>query len=118
MADIILYHNPRCSKSRAALALLAERGIAAEVVRYLDNPPGMPALEALFGKLGLDSVRGMMRVKDEAYQNLGLHNPDLDNRALLQALARHPELLERPILVNGRRAAIGRPLENIAAILP
>lgn len=118
MAKIILYHNPRCSKSRAVLAMLAERNIQAEIVRYLDEPLALPALEALFRKLGADSVRSMMRVKDELYQTLGLDNPALGNDELLKALAENPALLERPILVNGARAAIGRPPENIEAILP
>ena len=106
-SEFTLYHNPRCSKSRAALALLEEKGVAADVVKYLD----------MFAKLGIESVRGMMRTKDDLYKELGLDNPDLDNAALLQAIAEHPALLERPVLVTPTRAAIGRPLENIAALL-
>ena len=113
MSEIKIFHNPRCSKSRAALSLLEERGISAEVVGYLDNPPDLPALRDIFNKLGLDSVRGMMRVKDDLY----LDNPDLDNDALLQAIVEHPALLERPIVLANGKAAIGRPLENIEAIL-
>ena len=71
----------------------------------------------MFAKLGIESVRGMMRTKDDLYKELGLDNPDLNNAALLQAIAEHPALLERPILVTPTRAAIGRPLENIAALL-
>ena len=111
-APFILYHNPRCSKSRSAFDLLQERGIEAKVVRYLD------ALQDIFRKLGLESARGMMRVKDSLYQELGLDNPDLDDDALLRAVAEHPALLERPILVTPDKAAIGRPLENIEALLP
>lgn len=98
-APFILYHNPRCSKSRSAFDLLQERGIEAEVVRYLDTPPDLAALQDIFRKLGLD-------------------NPDLDDDALLRAVAEHPALLERPILVTPDKAAIGRPLENIEALLP
>ena len=117
-APFILYHNPRCSKSRSAFDLLQERGIEAEMVRYLDTPPDLAALRDIFSKLGLESARGMMRVKDSLYQELGLDNPDLDNNALLRAVAEHPALLERPILVTPDKAAIGRPLENIEALLP
>ena len=98
MSEIKIFHNPRCSKSRAALSLLEERGISADVVGYLDNPPDLPVLRDIFNKLGLDSVRGMMRVKDDLYRDLGLDNPDLDNDALLQAIVEHPALLERPIV--------------------
>ncbi|MCF7530526.1 arsenate reductase (glutaredoxin) [Neisseria lisongii] len=112
-----LYHNPRCSKSRAALALLEERNIAAEVVHYLDTPPTLEALQELFAKLGEDSVRSMMRVKDDLYRELGLDNEALGNDDLLRAIAEHPALLERPIFVSGNRAAVGRPLENIEALL-
>lgn len=116
-SEFTLYHNPRCSKSRAALALLEERGIEADTVKYLDTPPDLTTLQEIFAKLGLTSARGMMRVKDSLYKELGLDNPALDNRTLLEAIAAHPALLERPILVARGRAAIGRPLDNIAALL-
>ncbi|QEY23953.1 arsenate reductase (glutaredoxin) [Neisseria animalis] len=117
-SEFILYHNNRCSKSRAALSLLEERGIQAKVVRYLDTPPDLATLEELFRKLGLESVRDMMRVKDDLYKELALDNPELDNHALLQAIAEHPALLERPILADADRAAIGRPTENLETLLP
>lgn len=75
MPEIKIFHNPRCSKSRAALSLLEERGIAAEVVKYLDTPPDLSELKDIFNKLGLASARGMMRVKDDLYKELGLDNP-------------------------------------------
>ena len=93
------------------------RGIKAEVVKYLDTPPELATLKDIFTKLGLESVRGMMRVKDDLYKELGLDNPDLDNQALLEAIAAHPALLERPILTTQDKAAIGRPLENIETLL-
>ena len=113
-----LFSTTTPSKSRSAFDLLQERGIEAEVVRYLDTPPDLAALQDIFRKLGLESARGMMRVKDSLYQELGLDNPDLDDDALLRAVAEHPALLERPILVTPDKAAIGRPLENIEALLP
>lgn len=117
-SEFVLYHNSRCSKSRAALALLQERGIEAEIVNYLDTPPDAAALAEIFRKLGLSDVRGMMRVKDDLYRELNLNAPDLTNKDLLAAIAAHPALLERPVLVTPDRAAIGRPLENIEALLP
>lgn len=116
-SEIRIFHNPRCSKSRAALALLEERGIAADVVKYLETPPNLSTLQDIFRKLGLESVRGMMRVKDDLYRELGLDNPSVDNDTLLAAIAAHPALLERPIVLLGDKAAIGRPTENIAALL-
>ena len=116
-SDFILYHNARCSKSRAALELLQQRGIEAEIVDYLQTPPDLAALRGVFRKLGLQSVRGMMRVKDDLYFSLKLDNPDLDNEALLAAIVENPALLERPILETPAQAAIGRPLENIELLL-
>lgn len=74
-------------------------------------------MKDIFNKLGLESARGMMRVKDDLYKELGLDNPDLDNDALLRAIADHPALLERPIVLANGKAAVGRPLENIEAVL-
>ncbi len=114
---VTLYHNNRCSKSRAALSLLNVRGIDAKVVNYLDTPPSFEELQSIFVKLGADSPRTMMRVKDALYRELGLDNPALGNDDLLKAIAGHPALLERPIVVAGDKAAVGRPLENIEALL-
>lgn len=116
-AEWILYHNNRCSKSRAALAWLDAQGIEAEVVRYLDTPPDAAALADIAAKLGLADIRGMMRVKDDLYRDLGLADAAMSQEALLAALAAHPALLERPILVGKTRAAIGRPPENFNALL-
>ncbi|MFV2030335.1 arsenate reductase (glutaredoxin) [Neisseria sp. S1] len=117
-SDVTLYHNNRCSKSRAALALLQMRGLRTKVVDYLDTPLSITDLRDLMDKLGLSDARAMMRVKDDLYRELGLEQPDIDNHALLKAVEKYPQLLERPIAVAGCRAAIGRPLENIEAILP
>lgn len=116
-SEKVLYHNNRCSKSRAALQLLQTRGIDAEIVDYQKQPLDSVQLRQLYAKLGLDSVRGMMRTKDELYQNLQLADDKLTDDDLIDALAQHPALLERPIFVSGARAAIGRPLENIEALL-
>ncbi|CAM5191125.1 arsenate reductase (glutaredoxin) [Alishewanella longhuensis] len=113
---ITLYHNPRCSKSRDALALLEQHGQPFQVIEYLKTPLDEGALNALLAKLGL-TAREIMRDKEEEYQQLGLAEPSLTEQQLISAIVKHPRLLERPIAVIGEKAAIGRPLANIAAIL-
>lgn len=112
---VSIYHNPRCSKSRQTLALLEENDVSPEVILYLETPPTKAALTALVKKLGLDSPRDMMRKKEEPYKELSL--AEASDAALIDAIAAHPILLERPIVVNGDRAAIGRPPENVLAVL-
>lgn len=112
---MILYHNNRCSKSREALAWLQQHNASLTVVDYQQNPLDEAQLRDLANKLGVTSVREMMRVKDDLFGELGLTNAD--EATLLHALAQHPKLLERPILVHGERAAIGRPLSHIQALL-
>lgn len=114
--EIVLYHNPRCSKSRQALALLEERGVAFRVVEYLKEPLTKEVLRSLSRMLGLASVRDMMRVKESEYSVLALDNVSDDDR-LLDAIVQCPKLLERPIVVNGAHAVIGRPPENILSLL-
>lgn len=113
---VTIYHNPRCSKSRQTLALLEERGIEPEIVLYLENPPSKAALKELVKKLGLKSARGMMRVKEAPYMELDLENVDAET-ALVDAMAENPILIERPIVVKGDKAAIGRPPESVLDIL-
>lgn len=110
------YHNPRCSKSRQGLALLEERGIALDVVRYLETPPDVKTLRALVKKLGI-TPRQLLRKGEEEYKTLGLADESLTDQQLLEAMSRHPKLIERPILFNERRAAIGRPPENLLNVL-
>jgi arsenate reductase len=111
---IRIYHNSRCSKSRAALALLDGRDV--EVVNYLDTPPGAAELKRLLELLGIP-VRQLLRSGETAYKELGLADPALDEEALVAAMVAHPILIERPIVVANGKAAIGRPPENILAIL-
>jgi len=114
---VSIYHNPRCSKSRETLALLEARGLVPEVVRYLETPPSVEALKKLTHQLGFGSVRQLMRSKDELYQTLGVDNPQLDEEALYRLLAEHPALMERPIVVHGEQARLGRPPEQVLEIL-
>lgn len=113
--SVVIYHNPRCSKSRQTLALLEARGIEPEIVRYLDTPPSAEELKAILGKLGA-GPRDIMRVKEAPYKELNLKEVDDDN-ALIDAMAENPVLIERPIVVNADKAAIGRPPEAVLDIL-
>ena len=117
---IKIYHNPRCSKSRDTLALVqqaAERlGEPVEVVEYLKTPPTLATLKQLHALLDVP-VRQMVRENEAIYAELDLADPGLSDTEVLQAVADHPILLQRPIVVRGQRAAIGRPPENVAALL-
>ncbi len=113
---VTIYHNPRCSKSRQALALLNERGLEIEIVEYLQTPPDAAALAGLLDGLGLEP-RDLMRKKEAAYKELGLDDPALDRAALIAAMVENPVLIERPIVVAGARVALGRPPEAVLDIL-
>lgn len=114
--QVTIYHNPRCSKSRQTLALLEERGIAPTVVRYLDEPPDPATLERLLARLGMEP-RQLMRRQESVYEELGLDRADLSAGTLIRAMSEHPILIERPIVVTDRGVALGRPPENVLAIL-
>ncbi|WP_040975494.1 arsenate reductase (glutaredoxin) [Necropsobacter massiliensis] len=115
--SVKIYHNPRCSKSRQTLALLEQHHVKPEVELYLQEHYSVEELQTLADKLQVGSVREMMRTKDELYRTLALDNPALSESQLLAAIAEHPALLERPIVVNGDKAKIGRPPESVLAIL-
>jgi arsenate reductase len=117
MTDLILYHNPRCSKSRTALELLEQRGATPVVVRYLETPPSAAELKALLAKLGI-GARQLLRSGEDDFKTLGLDNPALTDAQLIEAMATHPKLIERPILVAGDVAVIGRPPEKVLELLP
>jgi len=116
MTTCVFYHNPRCSKSRQALALLQQCGIVPEIVLYLETPPDAAALRCLLGQLDIPA-RALLRTGEEAYAALGLGNPAVDEDALVEAMAAHPRLIERPIFVRGPRAVIGRPPERVLDLL-
>jgi len=111
-----IYHNPRCSKSRQTLALLNERGIEPEIIRYLETPPTAQELTDILNKLGCEP-RELMRTKESDYKELGLDNPDLTRDQLIEAMVQTPKLIERPIVINKGKAALGRPPEAILDIL-
>ncbi|MEC8116115.1 MAG: arsenate reductase (glutaredoxin) [Pseudomonadota bacterium] len=113
---VTIYHNPRCSKSRQTLALLQERGVTPTVVEYLKTPPDAATLGDILAKLGCPP-RQLMRVKEAVYRELGLGDENLSDADLIQAMVDNPILIERPIVLAGDRAALGRPPEAVLAIL-
>lgn len=116
MADpIVLYHNPRCSKSRAALALLRDRGVEPEVVEYLKTPLDAEALRDLLDLLGM-TARDLIRSGEAPYRELGLADPTATEDELIAAVAAHPILMQRPVVRCGERAVVGRPPERVAGL--
>lgn len=116
MSRATIWHNPRCSKSREALALLEGRGVDVTVRLYLDDPPDADTLRAVLKKLRMPP-RELLRRKEEAYKALGLADESLSDDALIDAMVAHPKLIERPVVLVGKRAALGRPPEDVLRIL-
>lgn len=114
--QVTIYHNPKCAKSRETLKLLESRGIEPVIVEYLKTPPSKTELATLVKLLGIEP-RGLLRTKEPEYQQAGLANPKLSDSAILQAMNKHPKLIERPIVVVEKKAALGRPPENVLKIL-
>jgi arsenate reductase len=115
--SVVIYHNPKCSKSRETLALLESKGVSAEVIRYLDEPLSLSVLKQLYQQLELSEVRSMMRTKEALYKELNLNDPTVSDEALFNAMIEHPKLIERPIVVCNGKARHGRPPEQVLAIL-
>ncbi|MGR8933067.1 MAG: arsenate reductase (glutaredoxin) [Gammaproteobacteria bacterium] len=113
---VTIYHNPRCSKSRAALELLKTQGAEPHIVEYLKTPPSTAELDAILRKLGMEP-RDLMRKNEPEYKLTGLDNPALDRQALIDAMVAAPKLIERPIVLANDKAVVGRPPENVLTIL-
>ena len=111
-----IYHNPRCSKSRAAMAYLNERGIEPVVIEYLKTNPDHDEIAALLEKLGIEP-HDLLRKGEDEYQELGLKDRAKSSDELIRAMAEHSILIERPVIVRGNRAVIGRPTEAIDRLL-
>lgn len=111
-----IFHNPRCSKSRAAMELLIDKGIETDVVKYLETPPDRETLEEILTLLNMQP-RELMRKGEAEYSENNLADESLTRDQLIDALVEFPKLLERPIVVANGKAAIGRPIENIIDIL-
>jgi arsenate reductase len=116
MPKATIYHNPRCSKSRQTLALLEERGVEPQVVKYLETPPDADTLRDVIEKLGI-SAHDLLRSKEAPYTELELASKKDDAEALIAAMVANPVLIERPIVVAGGKARIGRPPESVLEIL-
>lgn len=116
MNDARLYHNPRCSKSRQALELLQQKGISPQVIHYLDTPPTADELRDLLRMLNLPP-RALLRTSESEYAELGLADPARSDDDIIEALKRHPRLIQRPIFVHSGRAILGRPPEQVLGLL-
>jgi arsenate reductase len=113
---IAIYHNPRCSKSRQTLELLRNHGFEPAIIEYLKTPPSVDELKAVIMALGI-SPHELLRKGEAIYKELGLHDGKPSDETLIQAMVTHPVLIERPIVIRGEKAAIGRPPENVLTLL-
>lgn len=116
MSEVHIYHNPSCSKSRETLALLQEQGVELKVTEYLKDAPGVEEITSILSKLDV-GARTLMRKGEEIYKELNLDNPELSEEQLIQAMADHPRLMERPVVVVGNEARIGRPPHTVLEIV-
>jgi arsenate reductase (glutaredoxin) len=114
--SVIIYHNPRCSKSRQTLALIHERGIEPKIVEYLKQPPSAAELKRIIAMLGIPA-HALLRSNEPEYRALGL-SADSSEARLVEAMSAQPRLIQRPIVIVGEQARIGRPPEQVAEILP
>ena len=114
--SVKIYHNPRCSKSRQTMAILEEEGIEPEVIEYLKTPPSEDEIREIITMLGI-RPRDLMRRKEKIYKELELGDDSLPDDALIMAMASHPQLIERPIVIKDGKAAIGRPPKKVLDIL-
>jgi arsenate reductase len=116
MSEVEIWHNPRCSKSRAALELLTTKGLTPRVVVYLETPPTPKRLDQVLTLLAMDP-RELLRKGEAPYRELGLDDASLDRAALIRAMVEHPILIERPVVIANGRAVVGRPPERVLEVL-
>jgi arsenate reductase len=116
MDKVTIWHNPRCSKSRDSFKLLEEKGLDADVVKYLDEVPSIEELQKILKMLGMSSAQELMRKKEAIYKELNLKDETSED-VLLQAMITNPKLIERPIVIRGDKAVIGRPIEKVIELL-
>ena len=116
MNKYIYYHNTRCSKSNAGLALLTEHNITPTIINYLETPPDTKTLQSILKKLDI-SARELLRKGESEYKELNLADHSLIEASLIEAMVQHPKLIERPILVVGDKAVIGRPPEKLLELI-
>jgi arsenate reductase len=113
---LTIYHNPRCSKSLQTLSLLQDQGLEPEIVLYLETAPSPEAITLLLKKLGI-GARQLLRRGEQEYKDQSLADTSLSEQQLIAAMAKYPKLIERPMVINGERAAIGRPPEAVLEII-
>lgn len=117
MSQLIkIYHNPHCSKSRQTLELIRQQGIEPEVIEYLKTPPSKSELKDILSRLNVEP-RQLMRTKEAEYRENNLDAVELSNEQLIDAMVKNPKLIERPIVINKNKVALGRPPENVLEIL-
>lgn len=117
MTDTIqILHNPRCSKSRQTLAIIEEKGVQPEIILYLDDTPNEDQLKDILEKLGI-SARELLRKGEQAYKDNNLSDKALSEQDLIKAMVQFPKLIERPIVIKGKQAVLGRPPENVLGLL-
>lgn len=115
MSEFTIYHNPRCSKSRNTLALLEEKGVTPKIVLYLDAPPDRKQIKRLLSLLGMSAAE-LVRRGEQDYKACGLDSNSSGDE-IVDAMAAHPKLIERPIVVKGKKAVLGRPPENVLELI-
>ena len=116
MSEVVIYHNPACSKSRQTLKLLKDRGIEPRIVEYLKTPPDEETLSGVLEMLGIRPA-DLVRTKEDEYRQLRLEEKTNDPTALIRAMTAYPVLIERPIVIRGNQARLGRPPEDVLEIL-
>jgi len=114
--SLTIYHNPRCSKSRQTLQLIEDSGISPKIVEYLKSPPTATELKDIIQTLGINP-RELLRTKEAEYIACGLDNMGLDDETIIEIMVSHPKLIERPIVVDGQRAVVGRPPEKVLDLI-
>ena len=114
--SVIIYHNPKCSKSRQTLELLSAKGITPTIIEYIKNPPTVEKLKEILSQLGI-SPRDLMRKKEDIYKELELGILSLSDKDLIDLMIEHPTLIERPIVIANGKAVLGRPPEQVLDIL-
>ena len=113
---VTIYHNPRCSKSRQTLSLLEEKGIEIDVIEYLKIPPDENTLKKIIKQLGI-TPHELLRKNEDEYKQLGLDKQNISDEEIITAMVNYPRLIERPIVINRNKAALGRPPEGVLKIL-
>jgi arsenate reductase len=117
MADVTIYHNPKCSTSRTVLGLIRDAGIEPQIIEYLKTPPTRERLLALIAEMGI-TPRRLLRTKEKLAAELGLNDPSVSDEQIIDAMMAHPILIERPIVVGPRGATLARPTEAVHDVLP